>query len=101
MVEAPGGFRVPSYDGYPIITSTGLPDTLVWSGSTITAFTGGATSAIVVVNRRYYDIEELTPMTVMPLARTTSQNESFELYVDLALVRRNRLGAALLGGLLL
>jgi hypothetical protein len=98
-VEVKGGFRVREYDGIPIIESTGLPDTLVWSGSTVTAFTGGTSSAIVIVNRRYWWMEELTPTTVMPLARSTSQNENFEIFWDGALVQHNRLGGVLLGGL--
>ncbi len=101
-VEVGAGFRVRSYDLIPMITSTSMPDTLVWNGSDgkITAFVGGSTTALVVVNTRYVYLEELTPLTVMPLARTTSQNESLEMFWDGVLVLANTLGAAILGGII-
>lgn len=51
------------------------------------------------VNTRYCWIEELTPMSVLPLAKTTSQNDAFEMFVDLALVLANSKGASILGGI--
>lgn len=99
VTEIAAGFRVRSYDGIPIVASSQIPDALTWSGSSITAFSGGSTTALAVVNRRYMWIEELTPLTVMPLARTTSQNDGFELYWDGSLVFANTKGAALLGGI--
>jgi hypothetical protein len=53
----------------------------------------------VIVNTRYCWIEELTPMSVLPLAKTTSQNDAFEMFVDLALVLANSKGASILGGI--
>ncbi len=97
--EVQGGFRVRTYDGIPLINSTGIPDVLTWSGSAITAFSGGASTALIVINTRYCWVEELTPQTVMPLSRSTSQNDSFEIYSDLALVYANTLGGAILGGI--
>lgn len=97
--EIDGGFRVNTYNGIPIVISTGLPDALVWSGSSITAFSGGSTTAMVIANRRYNWIEELTPMTVMPLSRSTSQNEAFEIFWDGTFVYSNTLGGAILGGI--
>ncbi len=94
------GFRVRTYDAIPMITSTQVPDTMTWSGTDITALTGGSTTALAVINKRYMWIEELTPATVMPLARTTSQNESFELFWDGVLTYANTLGGSLLGGIL-
>lgn len=97
--EIAGGFRVRMYDGIPLICSTAMPDTLVWSGSTITALTGGGTTALAIVNKRYVWIEELTPLTVQPLAKTDSQFDQFDLYWDGALVFSNILGASLLAGI--
>ena len=97
--EIAGGFRVRSYDGIPMVTTTSMPDALTWSGSSFTVFSGGATTSLCVVNRRYCWIEELTPLTVMPLAKTTSQNDAFEMFTDMALVLANSKGASLLGGI--
>jgi hypothetical protein len=99
MVEIAAGFRVRTYDGIPIVTTTEMPDDLTWSGTTNTAFSGGATTSILVVNTRYTYISELTPLTVLPLAKTDSQFDQFDLYWDAALVTANPLGTALLGGI--
>lgn len=97
--EIEGGFIVESYNGMPVIESSGIPDTLVWSGSAITAFTGGNTTAIIAVNTAYTFYAELTPMTVVPLARKSSQYDEIDLFMDYTLVLDNPLGAAILGGL--
>lgn len=99
MTEIAAGFRVRTYDTIPIVISTALGNALNWSGSTINAFTGGSTTSILVLNRRYWWLEELTQTTVMPLAKTTSQYDEFDLLNDSALVRSNTLGGALLGGI--
>ena len=97
VVEVGAGFRVRTYDGRPMIRSTRMPDVLVASSTGfITAFTGGSTTALAVVNRRYVFIAELTPQTVLPLAKDTSQYDQFEIYWDGALVLTNTFGAALL-----
>lgn len=97
--EIAAGFRVRMYDGIAMIRSTRMPDVLTWSGSTITALTGGGTTALAVINKRYMWIEELTPMTVLPLARASSQYDQFDIYSDMALVLSNTKGAALLAGI--
>src|SRR3990167_5058357 len=86
MTEIAAGFRVRTYDGIPIVISTQIGNALTWSGSSLTAFTGGQTTALLVINRRYMWIEELTPMTVMPLAKVSSQYDEFEMYSDSSLV---------------
>ena len=99
--EIAAGFRVRTYDGIPIVVSTGCPDDLTWSGTAVTNLGGESTNpttAIVVVNTRHFWIEELTPMTMMPLARDDSQYEQFDIYGDMALVQHNTLGGAFLGG---
>ena len=99
MTEIAGGFRVKTYDGIPLVTSTSMPDTLTWDGTNVQVFSGSATTALVVVNTRYCWIEELTPMSVLPLAKTTSQNDAFEIFEDLALCLANSKGASILGGI--
>jgi hypothetical protein len=102
VTEIAAGFRVRTYDGIPIVVSTGLPDDLIWSGTSVTSLSGGtdtATTALVVVNKRYTWVEELTPTTMMPLARDTSQYEQFDIFWDGALVLANTDGAAILGGI--
>jgi len=99
MVDIEGGFTVDSYQGIPIVESTGIPDDLNWDGSAHPTFTSGSTTAIIVVNTTYVFYAELNPLTVLPLARTTSQSEALDLYADLTLVLDNTLGGAILGGL--
>ena len=101
-VEIAAGFRVRSYDGIPLVTSTGMPDDMGWSGTAVTAITGevgNPTTALVIINKRHTYIEELTAMTMMPLARDDSQFEQFDIFWDGALVLANSKGAALLGGI--
>jgi hypothetical protein len=99
--EIAAGYRVRTYDGIPLVISTRMPDTLAAgaAGGIITAFTGGSTTALAVINRRYVKLEELTPTTVMPLARSDSQFDQFDMFWDGALVLHNTRGAALLTGL--
>lgn len=102
MIEISAGFRVRHYDGVPVIVSTGMGDDLTWSGTALTGLSGettNPTTAIVVVNKRHFWIEELTPMTVMPLARDDSQYEQFDIFGDMALVQSNTLGGSILGGI--
>ncbi len=99
MTEIAGGFRVKTYDGIPLVATTSMPDTLTWDGTNVQVFSGAATTALVVVNTRYCWIEELTPMSVLPLAKTTSQNDAFEMFEDLCLVLANTKGASILGGI--
>jgi HK97 family phage major capsid protein len=99
MTEIAAGFRVRTYDTIPIVISTALGNTMTWSGSSITDFANGSTTAYLIINRRYMWLEELTPTTVMPLAKSTSQYDEFDMFADLALVYGNTLGAALLGGI--
>lgn len=101
MTDIPAGFRVRSYDDIPIIPSTEIPDDLVWNGTDVkvTAFSGGSTTALIVVNRRYVWFEDQTPTSVLPLAKTTSQADSFDIFTDVALVHANTKGGSILGGI--
>jgi len=99
--EIEGGFVVASYQGIPFIISTGIPDVLVFNATApkITAFTGGATSCLIFVNTMYIFYSELTAMTVMPLAKGSSQYDEIDMYLDSVLVLDNTLGGSILGGL--
>jgi hypothetical protein len=102
MVEIGAGFRVRTYDGIPIVTSTEVPDDSTFDGATITAMTGevaNPTTCLIVVNTRYVSIHELTSLTVMPLAKRSSQFDEFDLFWDGALVLKNTQGTAILVGI--
>jgi hypothetical protein len=94
-----GGFQVETYLDIPLVTSTQIPDTLNWSGTQFLSFSGGTSTALIIVNTRYCHIEDLTPLTVMPLAKTSSQFDDFDIFTDTVLAYTNTLGGALLGGL--
>ena len=102
MVDIAAGFRVRTYDGIPIVTSTSVPNDSLWSGTAITTLEGEVTTpttSLIVVNTRYVWIEELTSMTVMPLSKTDSQFDQFDLFWDGSLVLANTKGAAMLSGI--
>lgn len=99
VTEIQGGFRVRQYNGIPLVTSTGMPDVLTFDGATVTAFSGGATTALLIVNTRFVQIEELTPLTVAPLAKTDSQFDEFDMYSDSVVCLDNTLGAAIVAGI--
>lgn len=101
QTEIEGGFVVDSYQGIPFVESTSIPDTLVFNASApkITAYTGGSTTCLIIVNTTYIFYAELTPMTVMPLAKVSSQYDEVDMFLDIALVLDNTKGGAILGGL--
>lgn len=98
-IEIAGGFRVRSYDDAPIIESTELRSTYTWGGSSVTAFSGASTEIILLVHDDYVQIDDLSPVTTVPLAKTSSQQDDFEMYWDGAPVLLNTKGAALIGGI--
>lgn len=101
MTEIDGGFSVESYQGIPIVETNAIPDVLIFNAAAplVTTFTGGATTAIVVVNTAYTFYVELTPTTVLPLAKKSSQYDEVDMFNDITLVLDNPKGAAVLGGL--
>ena len=100
MTEIAAGFRVRSYDGIPLIASTMMPNVMQTNADgMITNVSGGGNTALLVVNKRYCYISELTPMTVMPIAKTSSQFDEFDMFTDVAPVLSNTLGAALYTGI--
>ena len=84
------GLEVETYMDAPLVTTDGIPDTMTVVEAaglySIGALTGGDTTAIVVVNSDDVFIAELTPLTVEPLAKCTTQRQKFEAYWDGTLV---------------
>ena len=83
-----------------MIVSTGMPDDLTFNSSgLLTAASGGAQTALMILNLRHNYVSELTPMTVEPLAKTSTTFDDIEMYSDWAAVWGNTLGGALLVGI--
>ena len=99
--EIKAGFRVRQYDGIPMVVSTGMPNALNFNTTTgaCTGYSGASYSALMVLNTRDCYISELTPITVEPLAKTSSTFDEFEMYADVVPVMENTLSGALLVGL--
>ena len=98
VTEIAAGFRVRTYDGIPLIVSTEVPNVLETNNKALTGVAGSGT-CIMVLNTRYCYISELTPVTVMPLAKKSSQFDEFDMYWDGSPVLANTKGGSLLVGL--
>lgn len=96
VIEA--GFTVQTYQDIPVIETTEMPDTLVFNGTAITAYSGGGSTAFIVANTQYVKIAQLTPTTVVPLAKASSAYDQFDMVEDLAFVVENPKGIAVLAG---
>lgn len=98
-IDIQGGFRVLGYNDVPILVSTNIPDTLqITSGGTISAVTGGSTTAMFVVDLNHVFMSILTELTMMPLARRSSQFEEFDIFEDLALAVRDKRAVSMVTG---
>lgn len=93
------GFRVSTYNNIPVVPTTKMPDVLTFNGTKVTAYGGGVTTAILVVNRQLIQIAELTAMTAMPLGKVDSQYDEFDLFWDGVLSHDNTLGSSILCGI--
>ncbi len=99
-VEIRGGFRVMSYNDVPVLTSTNIPDTLGWDGTDIDSLTGTTpTTALFIVDLGQIFISELTKLTMMPLAKTSSQFDEFDVFSDEVPVLRDPRGIIKVGGI--
>ena len=96
VVEIAAGFRVRTYDGIPLVVSTAMPNTLEFGTSGVVKANAGSGTALMVLNTRYNYIAELTPTTVMPLGKTDSQFDQFDMFWDGSNVLANTLGASLI-----
>lgn len=94
--EIKAGFRVRTYDGIPLIISTEMPNDLEFGANGLISGNAGDGTCLLVLNSRYCYIGELTPTTVIPLAKTSSQFDQFDMYWDGAPVLANTKGIAML-----
>jgi hypothetical protein len=101
--EIAAGFRVRTYDGIPMIIDSNIYDTMHFQGGTgngksghIKALTGHKGTQFYIVNKRFCYLSELTPTTVVPLAKDNSQFDKFDMYWDGAAVLANPYGMAVL-----
>ncbi len=101
MTKVRGGFEVLSYNEVPILVSNQIPDTqqVSSSGATITSLTGGSLSSLFIVDTSKVFISELTPLTVQPLAKESSQYDKFDIYADEVLVARDPLAVSAIVGI--
>jgi HK97 family phage major capsid protein len=98
VVEVNGGFQLLSYNGIPVYVSSNLLDTKMFNGAITTQETGGDNSELYVVDFDHTWVGELTPVTMAPLAMTSSQFDQFDIYEDVVLVvRNNQANAKLIG----
>ncbi len=96
-IEVKGGFRVLSYDDVPIFASTNIPDNFYFDGNQILGSTGD-TSQLFVVDTNEFWVGYLNDVTITPLAKTSSQFDTFDLYADEVFVMRSTLHNSLLEG---
>lgn len=97
VVELSAGLRVRTYDGIPIIQSTEVLDTYALNTSNIlTSYSAGTGTGFFIINKRYAYVSELTPTSVMPLAKTDSQFDQFDMFWDGCPVLSNVYGGAAL-----
>jgi hypothetical protein len=82
-VEVEGGFRLKSYDGIPIFTSNFV---------SITESTNQ--SRVYILDSSEVFVGELTPLSFVNLAKTSSQFDAFEIFEDIVLVYKNLVKAA-------
>ena len=100
VTEIKAGFRVRTYDGIPLIVSTEVPNDFTYNASGLITNNGSTGTCLLVLNTRYCYLAELTPTTVMPLAKGSSQYDEFDMYWDGAPVLSNTKGASMLTNVL-
>lgn len=93
-IDVNGGFRLLSYNGIPVYTSSNMAETKTFNGTRVTLETGSNTSELYVVDTSHFWVGELTPLTVQPLAKVTSQYDEFDIYQDVVFVIRDVASAA-------
>jgi len=90
-IEVKGGFVTLAYNEAPIFTSNNIPNTVAYAadGTTVSSLTSGSASFIEFVDLDNVWVGELTPVTVLPLAKTTSQYDVIDIFCDETVVLRN------------
>lgn len=98
-IEIRGGFKVMSYNDIPVIACTNIPDTLnITSGGTVSALTGGSSTAFFFIDLQDVFMSVLSEPTMVPIARDTSQYEQFEMFMDETLVVRDYRRVSMISG---
>jgi len=81
--EVKGGFRLPAYSDIPIYVSPRISITQEQGSS------GAICSDILIVDTEHTFVSDLEPIRMVPLAKTTSQVDKFEIRLSLALILKN------------
>lgn len=97
-IEVRGGFRVLSYDDIPVFASTNIPDDYYFDGNNTLGQTGD-TSMLFIVDTQEFWVGFLNDVTITPLAKTSSQFDTFDLYADEAFILRSTLHNSILEGI--
>lgn len=102
-VEVGAGFRVPTYEGIPIIECSNIADDSLWVPGTklhggLTGEVANPSTTLFITNSKHVFNGVLTPLKVARLAETTIQSMDLEACVDHVPVLNNPLGMAVLGG---
>lgn len=98
-VETRGGFILISYNNIPVYVSTRINNNQAFNGTAVTAETGGTTTTVYFLDTEYVWLGELTPITIMPLAKVSSQYDLFDIFCDEVLVMANYLYCSKLIGI--
>lgn len=93
-IEVKGGFKLMAYNDIPIYVSTRVVntvkvDTVVGVTTAGSPYADGHSSSIYIVDTETTFISERQALKIMPLAKTTSQFDKFEIFCDETLVVRN------------
>jgi len=97
--EVKGGFRLRTYDDIPIYKTLNALNTQTFDGTSVSACTGSTTSSLYVIDTSKCYMEVLTETSTMPLAKTSSQFDQFDIFCDEVMVLRNYLYCAILIGI--
>jgi len=104
IVEVKGGFKLMAYDNIPIFVSTNMSDAeYLQSDNTVETSQQGseaASSSIYAVNWDEFFVAELTPITIEPLSKVSTQYSGFEIYEDVVFPLRDPLTVARLLGVM-
>jgi len=87
-VEVKGGFKVMTYNGIPIFTSTNVYDDWFFDGTNIVGHTG-ETSTLYILNTEEVWVGVLQEVKYQPLAMVSSQYTEFDIFADECVVVRN------------
>ncbi len=96
--EVKGGFRVMSYDDIPVFASTNIPTNFHFDGTNTLGQTGDTTMIFTVDTTEFW-VGFLNDVTITPLAKTSSQFDTFDLYADEVFVMRSTIHHSIYEGI--